>query len=163
MPKTFGSFGVRLGLFRRLTLSGQADWATGHKHSNATRMFRIQYRTGDEYLATTQRPTGTPTAASDSLVDYIVKGGVGSYIEDADFLKIRELAVTYTVPQTLAARFGMRDLSLRLAGRNLFTFTGYQGSDPETSWDGTEGFNTGAEFFTVPPARRISLAIRTTF
>jgi outer membrane receptor protein involved in Fe transport len=163
MPNFYGSFGLNLGLLGRLNVSARADWATGHRHNNVTRMFRIQYRTGDEYLATVERPSGAPTAASDSLLDFIVAGGTGSYIEKADFLKIRELAVSYAIPDAWLGRLGLANTAIRLSARNLHTFTGYQGSDPETSWDGTDGFNTGAEFFTVPPARRISLAFRTTF
>lgn len=163
-PTFFGSVTADMTLFKRLTLSGMADWATGHLHENATRGFRIQFLTGDEYLRLVERPNGGRTPAGDSLLNYVASlGSTAAYIEEADFLKIRELALTYALPDSWLSRFGLQSSTIRLAGRNLWTFTKYTGIDPETSWDGTDGFNNGSEFFTVPPARRFSIAFRTNF
>lgn len=163
-PTFFGSLSAEMTLFRNVVVSGLADWATGHVHENATRGFRIQFLTGDEYLRLVERPNGARTPAADSLLNYVAAlGSTSAYIEDADFLKVRELAITYLLPDSWLARFGLGGSSIRVAGRNLWTFTKYTGIDPETSWDGTDGFNNGSEFFTVPPARRFSIAFRTNF
>src|SRR6266481_4534119 len=53
------------------------------------------------------------------------------YYEDADYLKLREIAVAFDVPPTVAARIGARAASITLAGRNLATWTRYSGGDPE--------------------------------
>ncbi len=56
------------------------------------------------------------------------------FIEDASYLKLRELSVRWEVPTTLleSARLGMVDgMSLFLVGRNLVTWTDYKGFDPE--------------------------------
>jgi len=56
------------------------------------------------------------------------------FVEDAGFLKVRELSVRYRVGQRVLApltRFGAKGLSVGLVGRNLFTITDYKGYDPE--------------------------------
>ena len=56
------------------------------------------------------------------------------FVEDAGFVKLRELSVRYRLGQRLIAplaRFGARAITLGVIGRNLLTFTGYKGYDPE--------------------------------
>src|SRR5439155_436409 len=53
------------------------------------------------------------------------------YYEDADYRKLREIAVAFDVPPTAAALIGARAASITLAGRNLATWTRYSGGDPE--------------------------------
>jgi hypothetical protein len=53
------------------------------------------------------------------------------YFEDADYLKLRELSLTFSAPSSLAAALRARSATITLAGRNLATWTGYSGTDPE--------------------------------
>jgi TonB-linked SusC/RagA family outer membrane protein len=56
------------------------------------------------------------------------------FVEDASFVKLRELSVKYRLPRSFnaaLARLGANQASLSLIGRNLLTFTSYKGYDPE--------------------------------
>ncbi len=57
------------------------------------------------------------------------------YLEDADYLRLKNLTVTYDLTRIMrkAAHFGTRgsSLSVYFSGENLFTITGYSGMDPE--------------------------------
>src|SRR6185312_7847043 len=53
------------------------------------------------------------------------------YIENAGFLKLRELSLTWAVPVRWASRLTRGGLAVTLAGRNLATWTSYKGLDPE--------------------------------
>jgi hypothetical protein len=56
------------------------------------------------------------------------------FVEDASFVKLRELSLKYRLPRTLAnalGRLGAEQANISLIGRNLFTFTKYKGYDPE--------------------------------
>lgn len=59
------------------------------------------------------------------------------YLQDASYLKLREVKLSYDVPQSLVQRIGgsrARSLRLSLSGRNLLTFTSYQSTgDPENN------------------------------
>ena len=80
-------------------------------------------------------------------------GGVNSqFIEDAGYVKLREVALTYTLPSAFASRLGMSAVNVRVAGRNLVTWTDYTGQDPETNVAG--GINLrGVDYFNNPQSR----------
>jgi hypothetical protein len=162
IPTHRGALSSTLTLFGRVSVSGLMDWAGGHYVANLTRQFQTQGRTGDAYLRLVEAPSGARTPAGDSLVNYVNTMRQSSFISKADFVKLREVSVSYLVPDRFIDRLGLGSLTVRLAGRNLARWTEYDGVDPEVNWSGADNF-LGAEFYTVPPARRVSLAIRTTF
>ena len=56
------------------------------------------------------------------------------FVEDASFIKLRELSLKYRLPRSFnvaLARLGAEQASLSLIGRNLLTFTRFSGYDPE--------------------------------
>ena len=59
------------------------------------------------------------------------------YFEDAAYLKLREISLSYSPPPKLAAALRARATTITLAGRNLATWTGYSGGDPESGSYGT--------------------------
>ena len=65
------------------------------------------------------------------------------YIEDAWFIKMRELALTFFLPEGFARRLGADRATLTLAGRNLFTITDYSGIDPEVQSSQATNFSSG--------------------
>jgi len=52
------------------------------------------------------------------------------FFEDADYLKLRELALTFVAPPTVAAALRARTATITLAGRDLATWTGTRVSIP---------------------------------
>jgi hypothetical protein len=88
------------------------------------------------------------------------------YIEDATYGKLRELSVSYTVPQSAAqSLFGSRVESLRitLSGRNLMTLTGYSGMDPEVSNFGNQAIGRNIDVAPFPRSRSYWLSFDFTF
>ena len=53
------------------------------------------------------------------------------YVENGSFFRLRNVQVSYTIPQEKLARFGMGDTKIYVSGNNLYTFTQYSGFDPE--------------------------------
>lgn len=86
----------------------------------------------------------------------------GGFWEKGDYTKLRELALTFTAPQSwLNHRFtpGNR-LSATLAARNIKTWTQYTGPDPEAvTAPGGSGVGTEVQdpFQAVPPPRYVTL------
>ncbi len=73
-------------------------------------------------------------------------------------MKLREIAVNYRVPVSLSRRMGMSGIDLRLAGRNLKTWTNYTGYDPETNLGGGSNV-TGVDYFNNPQTRQWILSV----
>jgi TonB-linked SusC/RagA family outer membrane protein len=75
------------------------------------------------------------------------------FVENGTYLRLRELAVNYTLPAGLVKRFGMTDgrtARLGVVGRNLFTSTKYSGYDPDVSGGGANPFAYRVDYFTYP-------------
>ena len=73
------------------------------------------------------------------------------FIEDASYLRLREVGLFYTVPEI--SNFAGR-LKFGVSGRNLLTFTDYSSYDPETSTKGGAGLSTGIEVTPFPSSRQ---------
>ena len=83
-------------------------------------------------------------------------------IEDASWIRLRELSLSYSFPQTLLNKMKMQNLTVSLVGRNLFLHTSYTGIDPEANLTGvTNGF--GLEYFGMPNTKSYSINIRLSF
>ena len=80
-------------------------------------------------------------------------------------MKLREVSVTYAMPNRIAGLFGAQHATLTLAGRNLHTWTGYTGVDPEVNGTGQAAFNGFAvqDFLTQPQIRTFLLRANLTF
>jgi hypothetical protein len=86
------------------------------------------------------------------------------YVEKADFIKWRELALSLGVPPALRDRFALLDgVTLTLAGRNLATWTDYGGLDPEINESGGSAIFTQGEFNTQPPLRQFTARVNVAF
>jgi hypothetical protein len=90
--------------------------------------------------------------------------------DPGDFVRWRELSLTYTAATRLAARVGARDMQLRFGVRNLLLWTRYPGTDPEANERGVSSslaanqlennFYDASDTFGLPLPRRFSLSVR---
>ena len=91
------------------------------------------------------------------------KGGSGGpqyqFVEDGSFVKLRELSVAYSFTGPwVRNRLGVSTVDLRLAGRNLATWTNYRGLDPESNLGGAEFLTQGLDYFNNPQTRSFVIA-----
>lgn len=159
------SLSQTLSLFRGVVrLQGLLDYKGGHKVYNLTEVFRC--------TATGNNCEGIhdPSAPLDIQARAVVRRLQGfasnfGYLEDGEFLKLRELSLTYTVPNRIAGLLGAQNASVSLAGRNLATWTGYTGVDPEVNGAGQTAFNGFGQqdFLTQPQIRTFILRANLTF
>jgi TonB-dependent starch-binding outer membrane protein SusC len=101
--------------------------------------------------------------------EYRMKGYNGGvmtpYIEDASFLKLREVSLSVQVPerylQTLPV--GARNVRLSLSGRNLLTWQRYSGLDAEVANLGNAAIRNNLDVAAYPPSRSIFFEISAGF
>ncbi|HKV51191.1 MAG TPA: SusC/RagA family TonB-linked outer membrane protein [Gemmatimonadaceae bacterium] len=81
-------------------------------------------------------------------------GPVGSqFVEDAGFVKLREIGVAYSLDQSWVKNSGFSTIDLRLSARNLHTWTNYRGIDPEANLAGASSLIQGVDYFNNPQTR----------
>lgn len=55
------------------------------------------------------------------------------YIEDASYLRLDNISLSYTLPSALTKKFFVNKMSIFFAVRNAYVFTNYSGYDPDVS------------------------------
>jgi TonB-dependent starch-binding outer membrane protein SusC len=144
-------------------VSGLLDYKGGHKLLNYTRAFRCE-----DQLCPDLYDVNTPLERQAAILAYVEDESYAGFIEDADFVKLREVALTLRAPRTMAQRVGAGGLSLTIAGRNLHTWTRYTGFDPEVNFQGGTTLASSGDFITgdqttLPANRFITFRIDANF
>jgi len=85
------------------------------------------------------------------------------FVEKGDYLKLRELSVTYRFDRDMIRRMrlgsiGVSSMSVGIIGRNLWTLTGYSGFDPEVG-----GLFTRTDSFGYPNGRTFTGSVSIEF
>jgi TonB-linked SusC/RagA family outer membrane protein len=67
------------------------------------------------------------------------------YLEDASFIRLRNVRFTYSLPRSIAQKAKMRGVTVYVYGNNLVTWTNYKGYDPEIAFNNplTMGIDNG--------------------
>lgn len=85
------------------------------------------------------------------------------YIEDGSYLRIRNLQLGYTLPQSLFSKIGVSRLRIYISGENLKTFSSYNGLDPEIYAQYGNALHYGVDNGTYPVPRTFTGGINITF
>ncbi len=122
----------------------------------------------DQNTQTLNDPNADPV---DRLVELSLQ--TKSHISRSDFIKWRELSLTYTLPTSIGSLFRADRVNFTVSGRNLFVWTKYEGTgDPEVSFftrtavNGTFSNNGGfsrLDYASLPQVRRLAGSVRVTF
>jgi TonB-linked SusC/RagA family outer membrane protein len=159
LPTNSQSLSGDLRLFRYVTIATLFERRAGHKQLNFTEGFRCSAG----FARATRgncAAVADPNASLEEQARFIGNRFLGTnfgYIEDADFIKWRELSIALGVPPTISrsAPF-LEGATLTLSGRNLKTWTDYTGLDPEINESGGDANFTQGEFNTQPPLRYLT-------
>ena len=72
-------------------------------------------------------------------------------IEDASYVKLREISISYRFDGKKLKNLGIQNLDLRLSARDLYTWSKYSGWDPETNM--MQNRISGEDYFNQPQTR----------
>src|SRR6185503_17439614 len=84
---------------------------------------------------------------------------VEEFAEDGGYTKLREISLAYTLDIAATRHMGFSSVDLRVAGRNLRTWSSYSGLDPETNLAGASALLQGYDFFNMPQTRSIVFSV----
>jgi len=66
-------------------------------------------------------------------INYNVNYRPSRHVEDASYLRLKNISLGYSFPENLIKGLGLSQLRLYVSGQNILTFTKYTGLDPEVS------------------------------
>ena len=76
--------------------------------------------------------------------------GSDRYVEDASYLRLNNISLSYSLPAKLSKMLKVRNLSVGLQARKILTFTNYTGQDPEVQLKKEDALWFGKDTGTVP-------------
>lgn len=82
-------------------------------------------------------------------------------LEDADYLKLRNVQVGYTLPESMSEPLNLDQLRVYANGTNLVTFTGYSGYTPEIG--GSSVISSSIDNGIYPISRSFTMGVDLTF
>jgi hypothetical protein len=160
--------------FKRLSLYGLVDGAYGQKSYNQGRHWSyLDFLSRDVDQSGKSLQTAKPlgyyyrVGPSDNGAGiggfYDILGPNSRFVEDAGFMKLRELSASYHV-----GNVGKGDFTLSVIGRNLKTWTKYRGFDPEvgaavSGGQSGSGLINAVDAFTFPQLRTLSFVVTACF
>jgi TonB-dependent SusC/RagA subfamily outer membrane receptor len=159
-PTFTGSIGNTFTLFKKLRLFALVDWKRGNMLSNNIEQIRCDGLLGVGLCDVNYHPLKySPTYVAEASFTGFVNQAQDQFLQDASFVKLREISATYSLPDRLIP--GFQHASFTLAARELALWTKYTGPDPEVNLYPT-GLLQGDQAVT-PPLSRIIATLNLTF
>lgn len=158
LPTFNGSWGNTLR-YGPLQFYALLTMENGAVFSNGDRPYRIRQGGADEYLALLDA-NGKPTFAADSLLDFYSKLDA---IDSRDNVRLRELSLTYNVPESWSSRLRVGYTTITLSGQNIMWWDNCHCVDPNMNWAGASSFTIGSGFLAQPSPRVFRFLVRTRF
>jgi len=189
-PDWSGAFGGTLTFLHHFELAGNFEYKVGNYtlqdlwkgFSNANPLIGRNDPEAAQVEATLENPASTPQERLDDALTWAHKldalapvSGLNEFY-NGDFIRLREVDLTYTIPAGFAQKFGARSAGITFSSRNIWmVWTKYPGADPEMNWQGLRSpggsavanidnnFLIGDNGWGLPLPHEFSLAVRASF
>ncbi len=178
LPDFYGGF-TNSFTYKNWNLEAFFSFSRGNKLYNGTKALLYTYTTTDannlstdllDYWLIAGHRTDIPRFENASIirsffggVDYTSGRDSDRFLEDASFLRMKNIKLTYNLPQSILDKTFFRSCSIYAQGSNLLTFTNYSGLDPEVSAFGSSALISGYDELTMPQTKSYSLGINVGF
>ncbi len=121
----------------------------------------------DHWTPRTVNEDGTITEGNYTNYLWAVNRGLSSIhtsreVEDASFLRLKNVQLGYRFPDKLLRRWGLSSLRLYVSAQNLWTWTRYTGYDPEVSTRNS-AMTRGFDYSAYPKAKTYTFGVEMGF
>ena len=167
-PQPDFTFGLNLtSAYKGFDIAVFVQGSAGNKAYNYERIFtdfptffngNRSTRVLDAFSAS--NPNGKYPALSQTITNSETQPN-SYFVEDASYVRIKNLQLGYTIPKKIADKMGMASLRLYLQGTNLLTITGYKGLDPEIV--ANNNLSLGIDSNTFPVAKIYTFGVNIKF
>ncbi len=147
------AFNNNFTLFKQFDVSFLLQWKKGGENINLSKLLTD--------LGGTTPDLDTAAAQERTSLGFVAE----RFIEPAAYLRLREAAIYYRLPQSALDFFGdtVTGVKLGVSGRNIFTITDYSSYDPETSVNGGTGLSSGIEVTPFPSTKQFYFHLNVNF
>lgn len=150
------------GLSKKTLLNDRQSVTVTGVNSQTGADFNQTYNANESYNI-----NGTMVSGTNLIQQYWSNYASNSFnfITSVNWLKLRSLSLTYDFTSMLKNTKVIKGLSATAVGTNLFTWTNYQGMDPEVSAAGGTGGSgsTGIDYLGVPAVASFTFGVNLTF
>ncbi len=137
------------------TLEGREDGYDLSKAGNGVIGEGVVQQADGTFAPNTTKLSAREWHTSYTLGRRLVEG----VIYDASFTKLREVQLSYTLPNRILGRSGVRDITLSLVGRNLMLWSKVPHIDPETASTAGGTIIPGVESVAIPSTRSFGVNV----
>ena len=160
IPKFVYGFNFELG-YKGIEFSADFQGQIGNKIFNGKEVVRPDPYNFEQHVFNRWTGPGTSTTeprASFGGYNYSISD---RFLQDGSFLRLRNLMVSYRVPEAIAKKLKLNDLRIYLKGTNAYTLTRFTGYTPEIgSYD---VLSNGIDHGTYPVTAVYSIGLNLTF
>ncbi len=148
-PKFVGGFNTVLQ-WKGFSASAFFEFKTGHQvliwnenhylHSDGAQMDMNQFASAYNYwrkpgdTGVNPKPVAGNTSGSDDWYN-------DRWLQDASYLRVKDITLSYTIPQNISKKFHINNMRIYVSGLNLYCFNDVDFWDPE---QGVTGITAGA-------------------
>lgn len=140
------------GKFGMQVMQSYRDFAGSPMQNHPTSVFNRWH--GEGTSNTMPRLSAVANANSNYVSDI--------YLHDADFLRINNLTLGYRFDKLLKTVEWLQAASLYVSVNNLYTFTKYDGMDPDVGY-GPDSWSSGIDLGLYPLPRTVMMGVNLTF
>ncbi len=108
-------------------------------------------------------PTNPSNTYPRALANSIDNAFSSRFVEDASYIRLRSVSLSYNVPSLILKKIGVSDLRLYVSGANLWTSTKYSGYNPEGNAYGSTTNIVGVDSGGYPLAKTYMIGTRIGF
>jgi hypothetical protein len=180
-PDFTSSLTNRVTLFKVFTISAQFDWVHGNSIYNITKQWLYTPVGGSGGMGANWKDFDknvTINGKTGSFVNYYqslynLVNPASPFVENGSFIRLRDLSLVYDLSRYVTGSHAIKRLTVIVTGRNLATWTKYDGLDPEnTGAYGSQGNDlshsrtgafSGVDYFGTPNLRSYQFSLNVGF
>ena len=167
LPKLTGGFGFRF-TYDRWSLNAQFNYRIDYDIVNMARLNMESMSSNNNQSQAVNyrwRAEGNQTTIPRAMINSENVPNFNTmisdrFVEDGTFLRLNYLQLSYSLPEKMAKKIGLRGLRFYASGNNLFCLTKYSGVDPELGYGGYSVTTDNAQ---TPRAKSYTLGVTIDF
>ena len=106
---------------------------------------------------------GSSVAQGSLAATHNTQASTSRWLQDGSFLRIKSVIVGYTLPTKISRKINLDRIRVYANIQNLYTFTKYDGYDPEIEHNPAATAERSVDFMTVPQLRSFTFGLNLSF